>query len=170
VTRWMQTIGALVGGAMLALPLAAQAQPPAPPGPPPGGMMQPPPEGKDADPIIQYRLDVMQSVGHQTAAIGAIMQKKVPESYSGNIALHAQTLALLAQEAVKAFETRQPGGTAKPEVWDNWKEFSEKLMAMSTAASNLAKKASAGPVTVEDVRAVQGACRDCHQNYRQRKQ
>ena len=137
--------------ALLALPLTAQAQG----------------QGKDRDvprdPIIAYRVEVMKTLGAQAAALGAIMQKKVP--FDQNVALHAEAIALGAREALKAFEPKQPGGAAKPELWDHWADVSARFKALDAAASDLAKAAKNGPV---DPNAVLAAltCKSCHDVYR----
>ena len=141
MTRWMK----LLTAALIATPLAAQAQ----------GLVQ--------EPIVAYRVEVMKALGAQAAALGAIMQKKVP--FDQNIALHAEAISLGAREALKAFEPKQFGGAARPELWDHWADVAARFKALDVAATDLAKAAKAGPV---DPKAVLAAlsCKSCHDLYR----
>ena len=147
MTYLKQLIGGLSLAAVMTLPLAASAQAPEAP----------------KDPVLAYRSAVMKSLGDNVAAMGAILQKRVP--YDQNIALHLEGISLGAKAALKGFENKMVGGTAKEEIWTNWKDFSERLTALSTTADALAKKAKAGPV---DPKEVMGAltCKSCHDTYR----
>lgn len=153
MVRWMQALGGIVGAAILMCALGALAQ---------DQQWQPP-----TDAVFAYRADVMKGIGTHASALGAIMQKRLP--YERNVALHAQAIALGAKAALKAFETRQASGTAKPEIWDNWKDFSDRLIGLADDADVLAKKASAGPVTEQEVMGVLLACKSCHDTYRFKK-
>ncbi len=117
------------------------------------------------DPAIAYRTHVMKSMSEQAAALGQIMQKKVP--YEQNIALHAEAISLGAREALKAFEPKVIGGTAKPEVWDNWKDFSDRLKALDAAASEVAKLArDDGAAAAQPKVLGMLTCKSCHDKYR----
>ena len=149
MNRLMQTLGGLTLAAVLVMPIAAGAQ------------------EKEAakDPVVAYRTEVMKSMGAQAAALGAIMQKKV--AYDQNIGLHAESIAIAAREALKAFETKQLGGTAKPEVWDNWKDFSDRLKALDVAATEVAKLAKEGGAAAAQPKVMaMFTCKGCHDTYR----
>jgi cytochrome c556 len=117
-------------------------------------------ENKD---VIEYRQNMMKTFGAQSAAIGAIMQNKIP--HKDNVALHADIIAATAKAAVKAFEANAPGGDAKPEIWAQWSDFSGRMLALATAAETVAKNARAGNM---EQKAVMGmfTCRGCHDIYR----
>ncbi len=142
MTRWIR----LFAVALLAVPMSARAQ---------GGLAQ--------DPIVAYRVEVMKSLGTQAAALGAIMQKKVP--FDQNIALHAEAISLGAREALKAFEPKQPGGASRPELWDHWADVSARFKALDAAAADIAKQAKAGPVDPKTLLAAL-TCKSCHDLYR----
>ena len=139
--RWTK----LLTAALFAMPLTAQAQ------------------TVTQDPIIAYRVEVMKTMGAQAAALGAIMQKKVP--FDQNIALHAEAISLGAREALKAFEPKQPGGAARPELWDHWADVAARFKALDIAAADVAKQAKAGPVDPKKVLAAL-TCKSCHDIYR----
>jgi cytochrome c556 len=145
----MHTLTALSLATALALPLAAAAQEKEPP----------------KDPVIAYRTEVMKSLGANAAALGAIMQKKV--AYDQNIAIHAEAISLGARAALKAFEPKLAGGTAKAEIWDNWKDFSDRLKALDAAAADVAKTArDSGPAAAQPKVMPMFTCKGCHDTYR----
>jgi len=146
----MKVCGAV---ALLAIPLSAEAQ----------GLNQD--REVPRDPVIAYRVEVMKTLGAQAAALGAIMQKKVPAQFDQNIALHAEAISLAAREALKAFEPKQPGGAAKPELWDHWDDVSARFKALDRAASDIAKAAKTGQVDPKTVLAAL-TCKSCHDIYR----
>jgi len=139
---------AILAVAMLAvLPLTARAAEPA-----------------DA---IEYRKNIMKTLGAQGAALALIMQKKVP---ADNVAVHAQILATTATIALKAFEPKVEGGDAKPEIWTQWADFSKKMNEFAAGTAELAKAAQAGGLAAAQPK-MQAAltCRGCHDTYRNQK-
>jgi cytochrome c556 len=120
------------------------------------------------DPIVAYRTNVMRSIGANAADLGAILARKV--DYDENIALHAEAMSLGAKAALKAFATKQPGGTAKPDIWNNWKDFSDRLVTLDNAAADIAKSAREGGATAAGPKVAalfrSGICKDCHDKYR----
>jgi cytochrome c556 len=137
-----------VGAALVAamLPLAAQAQ--------------------DAkDPAIAYRSEIMKSMGASAAALGAIAQKRVP--HEKNLALHAESIALAARAALVAFEPKVVGGTAKEDVWTNWKDFSDRMKALDVAATEVANAAKSGGMAAAGPKMqAMLTCKSCHDQYR----
>jgi cytochrome c556 len=115
-------------------------------------------ENKD---IIDYRINLMKTLGEQSAALGKIVQGKV--EYKDNLAIHAETIALTIAAAKKAFEPKVVGGTATAAVWDNWKDFMGRFEALETAAKDVAATAKAGGQPN-----VMGlfTCKSCHDVYR----
>ena len=148
MTSLKQMIGGLTLAAAIALPIAVSAQPPA---------------EAPKDPVLAYRSAVMKSMGDNSAAMGAILQKKV--AYDQNLALHLQGISLGAKAALKAFEPKMVGGTAKEDVWTNWADFSARLTKLAADTDALAKKAAAGPLDPKDVMAAL-SCKSCHDTYR----
>jgi cytochrome c556 len=139
-------IGGLSLAVVIGLPLAASVAQEAP-----------------KDPVLAYRSAVMKSMGDHSAAMGAILQKKV--AYDQNLSIHLEGIALGARAAQKGFETKMVAGTAKEDVWTNWKDFSARLTKLDTDMTALAKKAKAGPVDAKEVMAAL-SCKSCHDTYR----
>lgn len=122
----------------------------------------------DDQDTIDYRQDIMKSMGEQTAAIAQILQQKAPPD---NFAVHLQILAITAATAKKAFEPKVPGGEAKSEVWAKWPDFSKRLDELTAATADLAKTAVSGGIAATAPK-VQAAltCKSCHDTYRREQQ
>ena len=124
--------------------------------------------GDDQDQeTIDYRKHAMRTMGEQVAAMGQMVQGKVP---SDNFAVHAQVLAIAAATAKKAFEPKVPGGEAKPDVWAKWDDFSKRLDALTAATADLAATAKSGGMAAAQPK-MQAAltCKGCHDLYREAK-
>lgn len=119
-------------------------------------------ENKD---IIDYRINLMKTLGEQAAALGKIAQGKV--DYKDNVAVHAETIALNVKAAKIAFEPKVVGGTSTAAVWDNWKDFSDRFTALEVAANEVAAAAkSGGMAAAQPKMAGLFTCKSCHDIYR----
>ncbi len=119
-------------------------------------------ENKD---VIDYRINIMKTLGEQSGAIGKIMQGKVDTT--DNLAAHAETIALNAAAAKKAFQAKVVGGTSTAAVWDNWADFEARFTALENAAKEVATAAKAGGLDAAKPK-VAGlfTCKSCHDTYR----
>lgn len=122
----------------------------------------------DDQDVMNYRKQVMKTMGEQAAAMNMTLQGKAP---ADQFVSHVKTLHLAATQAKKAFEPKVVGdgstGSAKAEVWANWADFSKrideqvaKLAALEKAAVE-GGAAKAGPMIQTSL-----DCRSCHENYR----
>ncbi|MGE4062859.1 MAG: cytochrome c [Rhodospirillaceae bacterium] len=122
----------------------------------------------DDQDIMNYRKQVMKTMGEQSAAMNMTLQGKAP---ADQFVSHVKTLHLAATQAKKAFEPKVVGdgstGSAKAEVWANWADFSKrmdeqvaKLAALEKAAVE-GGAAKAGPMIQTSL-----DCRGCHETYR----
>jgi len=115
--------------------------------------------------VINYRQNIMKSIGANAGALGAIMQNKV--SHAENLALHAEAISIGAQAALKAFEDEVVGGTAKAEVWENWKDFSDRFNALAIGAAAVAEAAREGGMAAAGPKlGAMLVCKACHDIYR----
>jgi len=116
---------------------------------------------------IDYRQHIMNSLNEQAGALGEILSGAVPDD---NVIAHLDALALIASTALKAFEPKVPGGEAKPEVWSNWADFSQRMNEFAKGTAAMAKLAheqgkEAGLAKVMDAL----SCKKCHDTYRREK-
>ena len=115
-------------------------------------------EDKD---VIDYRQNVMKTLGSQVAILGAMAQKKIPND---NFAAHLQILAETAASAKAAFTPKVVGGKSKATIWDNSADFNKKL-------DELVQVATAGATAAKAQGAAAGmprlTCKGCHDVYRE---
>lgn len=117
--------------------------------------------------IIEYRQHVMKTLNEQSAALGQILSTTIPGDNTG---AHIQAIALAASLALKAFEPRVQGGEAKPEVWNQWPDFSKRMSDFAQKTAEMAKVArergnDAALTNVVDAL----SCKGCHDVYRAEK-
>lgn len=115
--------------------------------------------------VIDYRQNLMKSLGAHAAALGAIAQNKVP--YGDNLAYHADGIAAAADAALLAFDQELPGGTAAANIWENKDDFNERFGALSAAAKEVAAAARSGGMAEAGPK-MGGlfTCKSCHDIYR----
>lgn len=122
--------------------------------------------------LVKERMDSMSAIAESMKALGGMVK-------SGEVD-GAQAVALgarVAEEARKvpdlfAQEELQPMSEARPEIWQDFADFTAKAEAMSAAAATLAAQA---PATLD--RATLGkalgdigaTCKACHEVYRVKK-
>lgn len=123
---------------------------------------------------IAYRKAVMKSVGGHMGAMKGIIKGETANK--GNLIIHAQGMAALAQAAAKAFPKGSGPEAGKTEalakIWSDWDNFVKVANAFSAESEKLAKIAEAG-----DMKAVaaqfsslgKNACKACHDDYREKK-
>jgi cytochrome c556 len=116
----------------------------------------------DEQDVIDYRQHVMTTLQEQTASIAMILQKKAPAE---NLGAHAKLLSLAAVTAKKTFDTKAPGGNAKPEVWSNAADFAKRMDALVAAADDQVKATGNAQTASAKNQAVLAACKGCHDAY-----
>jgi cytochrome c556 len=123
----------------------------------------------DDQDTIDYRRHIMKTIGELAAALGQIQQQKVvvaPEA----VVSHTQTMAINAKLAKSAFQPKVPGGESKPEVWSNWADFSKRLDELVAYTDSLASAAKSGGIAAVGPKLTDAhVCKDCHDQYRQKK-
>lgn len=124
-----------------------------------------PPDATAADEVdaVSYRRHVMKSMSEQAAALALVLQKRGPAE---NAALHARSIALSAQAAVKAFEEKVPGGEAKEDIWRKWPDFQKRLQTLSDGANDLAVTAEREGLDAMRAKFMNVlTCKSCHDTY-----
>ncbi len=121
---------------------------------------------------IQYRQSLMESVGGDMASIGNIMKYGLP--LTGNLVVHAESLAAHAKLVSTAFERKVTAGQtdAEPAIWAKANEFKEKTKAFETETAKLVEVAKTSDPAALGVqmKATGKACGGCHDNFRKPKE
>lgn len=117
---------------------------------------------------IDYRQNLMKSLGAHASALGAIAQNKV--THSDNLALHADAIAAASEAAVLAFKNEIPGegkGKAGANIWEDWEDFEGRFMALAASARDVAAAARSGGMAEAGPK-MGGlfTCKSCHDIYR----
>jgi cytochrome c556 len=122
----------------------------------------------DDQDVINYRKQVMKTMGEQNALMNMVAQGKVaPDQFVS----HVKTLHLAATQIKKAFEPKVSGdgtsGAAKDEVWANWADFSKRVDEQVVKLAALEKAAAEGGMA-KAAPMIQTSldCRGCHETYR----
>jgi cytochrome c556 len=115
---------------------------------------------------IRYREDVMKTLNEQAGVLGEMLSGAVPND---NYGAQLQAFALTASTALKAFESKVPGGKAKPAVWASWTDFSKRMTEFAQQAAAAAKtaKEQGNDAAAEDLIDATESCKSCHKQYRQ---
>lgn len=115
--------------------------------------------------VIDYRQNLMKSLGAHAGALGAIAQNKVP--YGDNLAYHADAIAAAAEAAQLAFEQNLPGGTSAANIWEDWEDFQGRFASLADAARDVAAAARSGGMAEAGPK-MGGLfiCKSCHDKYR----
>lgn len=120
----------------------------------------------------KYRKSTFIMVNHHVSALGAMVKGKVDFDlavYTKN----AEALAALSQLASTGFtvEGSAKGSRAKDAIWENKKDFDEKLTTFQTASTALVEAAKTGDA--DKAKAAFGdvgkSCKGCHTDYRKKK-
>lgn len=131
-------------------------------------------EAQNADqPLIQYRQNLMSGQRASMASIGDILKNKLPYS-TNHIAAHARNISEYAKLIPDAFKKQITAGAtdAKPEIWQNWEDFTAKAKALEKASAKLSTVAASGDMKaiMPQVKALGDSCKACHDSYRKPKE
>jgi cytochrome c556 len=122
--------------------------------------------GQGEDPVLSRQL-VMQALEDDADALGNIAAGITPPT---KMAEHARNLAQHAKESYESFKPNAPGGSAKPEVWSNWADYSKRMEAFVANSEKMAKVAETGNVSaVTELMVDAMPCKGCHDVYRSKK-
>ena len=121
---------------------------------------------------IKYRQAIMKAVSGHAGAVAQIAYGGVAHTdhLKGHAhALHEVTLLVATTFREKAL-AEDPPTIAKPEIWQNWGEFEDKVAALVKAAADVAAAAESGGAG-----AVAGvldplweSCKGCHKAFRKK--
>jgi len=117
--------------------------------------------------VIDYRQLIMKALDSQTAAFGMIVSTQIPHDH---MIAHLENIAVTAKTSLKSFEPKVLGGESKPLVWEQWKDFSERMNTFVAATEKLVETARVnGPEAVMSEMVTALSCKGCHDIYREKK-
>ncbi len=121
----------------------------------------------DDDDAVTYRQLIMKELDAESSALGMMVSGQVPPDALGT---QARALAFSAKAALKAFEPKVPGGEAKPDVWARWDDFSKRMQTFVQKSDEMAKVAEGGNLSLFAEKMTDAlTCKQCHDNYRNKK-
>jgi cytochrome c556 len=122
------------------------------------------PDPAEAQGIIFERQQTMLQLEKDSDLMGRIVAGLVP---ADKMAETARAIARGAKDAYEDFKPNLPGGRAKPEIWSNWPDYSQRMESFVRNSDAMSKAAEKGNVSV--VISMLGdalPCKQCHDVYR----
>jgi cytochrome c556 len=122
--------------------------------------------GQADDPVLDRQL-IMQALEDEAAELGNIAARLSPPD---KMAERSRNVAKLARESYESFKPNVPGGAAKPEIWSNWADYSQRMEAFIANADKMTTAAEAGDINAVTELLVDALpCKQCHDVYREKK-
>lgn len=117
------------------------------------------------DATVAARQEAMKTVAASTKVLGDMATDKAPfDTAKAEEARLALASAAASIPTLFQTEATDPKSEAKPEIWQNWDDFTAKAAALETAATG------ADASSLDAVKAAMGqigpTCRACHTDYR----
>lgn len=129
-------------------------------------------QAAEPEDLIKYRKNVMKAIGGDMGAIAAVMQGKAGDP--AHLKMLATGLNANAHVVRDIFpEDSAMGDTeAKAEIWDKPQEFDAAVSKLETAAEGFLAAADGGDKAAigAALKELGGACKNCHDNFRQKKE
>ena len=122
------------------------------------------------NPTVKARMNAMSTIGDNTKILGSMAKGQVAfdaavaRKAAGVIASHAAQISDLFR-----YHETDPKSEALPVIWQTYSDFLVKADALETAASAAATGIHAESDLRPALMAIGGACKSCHQTYRQKK-
>ena len=121
------------------------------------------PSGHAAGPDdVDYRQNVMKTLGAQVEALELVLQGRAPAQH---LQQHLAALEATTAQIAAAFEPAAAGGNARARVWDDWDDFSARAREQSEQLSALRVAGATGELSPARVREALH-CSRCHDSYR----
>lgn len=114
--------------------------------------------------IIFERQQIMLKLRDDGDVVGSIVAQEIPPTKLAEV---TRSIANGARESYASFRANVPGGRARPEVWSNWADFSQRMESFVRNSEATAKLAETGNVAA--VTSTLGdalPCKQCHDVYR----
>ena len=122
--------------------------------------------------IIAYRKSVMKAIGGHTGALISIVKGGLKE-YQDNLLHHTRSIHEASKNVTRMFPQGTDSGKtrAKPEIWNEWKEFEKSAAGMERESAKLVELAESGKFSefAKSVSALGRTCKGCHKRFRSRR-
>ncbi len=120
---------------------------------------------------IKYRKSVMKSVGGHMGGIVAILKGETGNK--ANLIVHGQGMAALSNIAGSIFPEGSDFGEteALPVIWEKPADFAKAVKMFQEAAKGMEMATQSGNMAAvgEALGKLGGACKNCHENFREKK-
>ncbi len=120
------------------------------------------------NPAVQARMHAMSVIGAEMKTLGLMLKGEkafdasLAQAAAGKIAEHAgQTPDLF-----RANED-DPKSEAKPEIWENFDDFSAKAIALQDVAIKVSASIASKDDLGQAMKALGDTCKSCHKDYRE---
>ena len=122
--------------------------------------------------IVKERMQLMKSYGRSMKSINAAIRNQSAESNS-IIKTEATKMVKTSGKLLNLFPIGSGGGVseASPRIWDKPGEFVKMINTFTQALRELAEASNLNSqaLQIESFRRVGGACKGCHQDFREKK-
>ena len=120
------------------------------------------------DKNVKERMMLMKAMADNTKLIGQMLKKQIPfEANEVKLALEKLSSLYLQTPTVIEVHATDPKSEAKPNIWDEFNEFTKLSNELAKSTSDLA-------ILVEDIddlrptlMKISEGCKACHSNYRE---
>lgn len=111
---------------------------------------------------VDYRQNVMKTLGAQVEALELVLQGRAP---ARDLQLHLTALEYTSAQIASAFEPAAAGGNARADVWEDWDDFSARASEQAERLSALRDADAAREFSPDRIREALN-CTQCHDTYR----
>ena len=123
------------------------------------------------NPAVMARMDAMSAIGKNMKVLGGMAKGEVP--FDPNAI--QQALTSIEEHAAKTpglFEAMEsdPKSESKPEIWEDFADFTRKANALETAAAGLSGRIEKPDDLGPAMTALGKTCKSCHELYREERE
>ena len=120
------------------------------------------------NPAVMARMESMKQIGDEVKVLGEMAKGKTPFDQAAARAA-AAAIATHAAETPALFKAEEsdPKDEARPEIWQNFADFTAKSDALVTLATDLSVSLETKDDLPAAMKALGDACKACHKPYRE---
>ena len=120
------------------------------------------------NPAVMARMDAMSAIGKSMKVLGGMAKEQVPfDKNSVQTALASiEKHAAMTPDLFEAIES-DPKSESRPEIWEDFGDFSKKANALENAAASLSGKINSVDDLGPAMTSLGATCKSCHELYRE---